>query len=101
MDTTESLLTFAEASHRIPSRPHLSQLYRWSMVGLRGVKLEWLQIGGKRYTSVEALDRFYARLTAAAGGEAAPVAPTKLRKKQIEAAERELAEAGFEVGGAE
>jgi hypothetical protein len=95
---TEKLISFAEAPKHIPGRPHLSQVYRWSQRGLRGTKLEWLQVAGRRFTSLEALARFYASLTRAAGGEAA-VPPPRVRRKQIAQAERELQEAGFEVGG--
>jgi hypothetical protein len=95
----ENLLSFAEAANVIPGRPHLSQVYRWTERGLRGVKLEWLRCGGKRFTSREALTRFYQRLTIADGGEAAPIPTPKMRQKQQRAAEHELTEAGFEVGG--
>lgn len=61
--TSESLLSFAEAAKRLPSRPNLSTLHRWRFAGVRGVKLETCLIGGKRYTSIEALERFSCRLT--------------------------------------
>jgi hypothetical protein len=51
--------------------------------------------GGTRATSLEAVERFFAALTAQADGEpvAAPPRP-KARQRQIEAAERRLAAAG-------
>jgi hypothetical protein len=41
----------------------VSTLYRWSTVGLRGVRLETIQVGGTRCTSVQALRRFFERLS--------------------------------------
>lgn len=93
--TRETLLTINQAARRVPSNPGVSTLWRWVSKGARGVTLESVLIGGKRYTSAEALDRFFAATTAAANGEAAPVRTTRQRAKAIEAAERELAEAGI------
>ncbi len=61
---SESVLCFRSAcsqlSRRRADRPvRTSTLYRWSSEGLRGVKLETIQIGGTRCTSVEALQRFF------------------------------------------
>lgn len=43
---------------REKKRPHPATVYRWTHQGLQGVILESVQIGAKRYTSVEALQRF-------------------------------------------
>src|SRR5688572_26005346 len=99
--TTETLVLFANAPKIIPGRPHLSQVYRWAMRGLRGVKLEWVRCGGRRYTSHEALARFYAALTHADGGESAPLPTPKRRQTQIAHAEKELQAAGFAIGDSE
>ncbi len=40
-------------------RPHLSAIYRWCRVGRNGRRLETIKIGGARYTSREALHRFF------------------------------------------
>jgi hypothetical protein len=63
----ETILTFQDACHRLPRRragrkTHPHTLYRWSSVGLYGVKLETIQIGGNRCTSLEALQRFFDQL---------------------------------------
>ncbi len=42
--------------------PHVSTIYRWRLRGIRGVKLETFLIGGRRYTSVEAIERFTERI---------------------------------------
>jgi hypothetical protein len=51
------------------------------MKGVRGVRLETVMMGGRRYTSAEAVERFFARLTAARG-EPKP-APSGTRARQI------------------
>ena len=70
--THESLLTFTEAAQRLPGRPNISTLHRWRLRGVRSIKLESCLIGGKRYTSVESLQRFTDRTTAAADGGIPP-----------------------------
>jgi hypothetical protein len=70
--TVERLITLADAAELIPRRRagkkcDVSCLYRWTSRGLRGVRLDYLQCGGKRATSAAALGRFYEELTAKAG----------------------------------
>src|SRR5437763_6223445 len=65
---TEEILTLAQAAATLPRRrrgrkTHVSTLYRWTMVGCRGIRLETIQIGGTRCTSREALQRFFERLS--------------------------------------
>jgi hypothetical protein len=67
--------------------------WRWSTRGVRGVRLDSYAIGGKRYTTREALERFTAASTIAAG--IAPPAPSAARfERDAEAAERELEQLG-------
>lgn len=87
----ESLLTLKEAAKLLPRSPHYATLFRWAQKGCRGAKLESVLIGGIRYTSREALDRF----VAGCSGNVPIVATPKQRQRQIAAAERELAEAGI------
>ena len=44
-------------------RLHIATAHRWAARGLRGVRLEYVQCGGTRCTTVEALGRFFAQLT--------------------------------------
>jgi len=66
MLTTEEVYTFAELAGRLPSfhgkRIHVSTLHRWCQRGVRGVRLECRRLGGRIVTSIEAVDRFSARL---------------------------------------
>ncbi len=100
----ESIITLTEAArllpHRRAGRPvHLSCIYRWSQIGVKGIRLETVQIGGTRCTSREKLQEFFDALTAQAESGRVPVpAPAKLtpqRRKQIEAAEKHLQAAGI------
>jgi hypothetical protein len=66
--TAETLISLADAAKAVPRRrggrgTHVSTLYRWATVGVRGVVLETLQIGGTKCTSMDALQRFYERLS--------------------------------------
>ncbi len=70
-------------------------VYRWIYVGVRGEKLSTWFFGGQRYTSLEALDRFFAAITAAANGETPSARTRKQRDKAIRQAERELEQAGI------
>ena len=59
----EKLLTLPDAA-RVPppgrgnTRTHPSTIYRWISRGIRGVRLESICIGGRTYTSAEALQRW-------------------------------------------
>jgi hypothetical protein len=100
----EETLSLCEAAKQLPrrragKRPNVATLYRWAQVGCRGIRLEVLNVGATKCTSMEALQRFFDRLTAQAEAGRAPIpAPRKIsaqRRKQIEAAERRLQAAGI------
>ena len=66
--SSEAVVTLTEATKHLPARrkgkrPNVATLYRWAQVGVRGVRLETLQVGGTKCTSLEALQRFCERLT--------------------------------------
>lgn len=98
----ERVLTLSDAAKELPrrrggKRPHTATLYRWTTLGCRGVRLEYVQIGGTRCTSKEALSRFFERLTLASQGQAeastARRTPTQ-RDAASKRAERELNDLG-------
>ena len=80
-------------------RPNVATIYRWMMQGVRGIKLESIVVGATRCTSIEAMQRFFDSLTAAADAEHSSVVTppplTKTRQAQIEAAGRRLAGTGI------
>jgi hypothetical protein len=100
--STETVVSLTEATRRLPrrrggKRPNVATLYRWAQIGVRGIRLDSIQIGGTRCTSLEALQRFFDALTAAAENQPPAIdAPafSASRLRQIEAAERRLAKAG-------
>lgn len=62
----ECLLSLAEAAKKLPGRPHISTVHRWRQRGVRGIKLETVLIGGRRFTSDAALAEFVRSTTLAA-----------------------------------
>lgn len=96
--TKETVVSLTEAASLLPRlrrgrKPHISCLYRWTTAGCRGVALESVQIGATRCTSVEAIQRFCARLTQPHAR--IPAQSSRAREHQIARAERELADAGI------
>ncbi|MEX2174604.1 MAG: DUF1580 domain-containing protein [Pirellulaceae bacterium] len=89
----ESRLTLSQAARYIGV--HAATAHRWRLRGTRGCRLETILVGGIRYTSREALERFVAATTAAADGTAVPARTSAQRERAIAAAERELADAGI------
>ena len=61
----ERLINFSEAAAFLPagSRPNLSTWWRWYTKGWLGVRLETVRAGKRRYTTVEAMQRFITAVT--------------------------------------
>ncbi|MBA4107637.1 MAG: hypothetical protein C0485_18035 [Pirellula sp.] len=88
----EHRLTLAELARR--EGVSVCTVWRWAQRGARGAKLETFAVGGRRYTTEEAHERF------ARGCTEAIRAPTQVRSNRqrnaaIAQAERELKSAGF------
>ena len=93
---TETLIPVSKIPANFPGRPHIATCWRFIQRGCRGVKLETALCGGKRYTSLEALQRFVERTTAAADGDSPAIASTpSARRKAHERACAELDAAGI------
>lgn len=97
---TERLFQFSKLPAQMEKltgdRIHRATAERWRMRGCRGVKLETVLIGGKRYCSDEALQRFVEATTAAADGTSTVTASTPTaRRKAHERACAELDAAGI------
>lgn len=83
---SETVIELTKATKEFPipcSRPTLE---RWMRKGCRGIRLETVKIGGKRYTSKEAIQRFLIRQQRI-GPDEAP-APTKKSMSKKEIAEK-------------
>jgi hypothetical protein len=93
--SAENVFPIAEAPKHIPGRPSIATVWRWVLRGCAGTKLESILIGGRRFTSEEAIQRFADATTAAADGDPAPARTSRQRQRAIDRAERELSEAGI------
>jgi Protein of unknown function (DUF1580) len=90
---TEDLLLLAKANVEVPGRPHPSTVARWALKGINGVKLETLIVGGRRYTSYQAVQRFLYKLNEVRDGlTKRENEPDTRRQDQIE---RELDQLNF------
>jgi hypothetical protein len=97
----EHVLTLAETAKILPRRRagrkvHVSTLYRWTTRGLRGIRLETVQVGGTACTTREALQRFFDCLKCAVHTRPSiQPQPNQKRERAIEQAERLLRDNRF------
>lgn len=91
----ETLVSFGDSRTAFPGdrRLSLATLHRWRLHGVRGVRLETILVGGLRYTSREAIERFIAAQNEA-DAPSAPVITPAQRRRQSEAARAALEEIG-------
>lgn len=87
----EHLIPLRDVPRCLPPRPngkrvHISAVYRWTLRGIKGVILETIRVGGTRYTSQEAIQRFSERLTGPPAAQTPPLNVTRVRQRQIEQA---------------
>lgn len=90
----EDLVPVNQAAGLFPVRPAPATLWRWILRGSRGVRLETLMIGGRRFTSRAAVARFIEGVTRAATPALAATPSTTARQRHA-AAEREAAALGI------
>ena len=64
----------------IGTKVNRSTVHRWRVRGARGVKLETLLVGGRRYTSEEALERFFHGSTSAADSGESTVSTARINE---------------------
>ncbi len=89
----EELLTVVEAAKVTPRRPSARTIWRWLEHGCRGVVLESVLIGGRRFTTREAIERFLRRVNDSRHNPRSENAIA--RRCQIDRAEAELAKHGL------
>jgi hypothetical protein len=80
---------------------HKSTLRRWTVSGCRGVVLEHIQVGSRRASSKEALQRFFDRLTELGGSSETP-SPSRTnvqRQRQSQIAAEQLEKLGVRSTG--
>lgn len=98
----EKLIPLAEVPALLPPgrsgrRVHVSAVFRWVQKGLKGIRLEAVQLAGRRVTSREALSRFFQALSAGAGLTDAAAAKTRTPARRQR--EHEKASAACEAAG--
>jgi hypothetical protein len=94
----EKRLTLNAAACLVPNRSggqgvDPATLWRWALKGLKGQLLETRMIGGIRFTSAEALDRFFDAVTAASDPRI-PRRPARQNEADLAAKEAKLAAMG-------
>jgi hypothetical protein len=97
---SENLILLSDVPKSLPKRRgkpvHLSACYRWMKTGLSGVRLETVLVGGQRFTSTEALNRFWHRVTAVRDGIPAESAIVQSASRpSSNEANQELSKAGW------
>jgi len=85
---SEKVIPLGAAAKYTPGRPHKATIYRWT--NSENNPLETLKVGGRLYTSVEAIHRFIGRCT---NPDSVPQ-PVTNSARQL-AVEKELAAAGI------
>jgi hypothetical protein len=98
--TSETLIALADVPAHLPNRrggkrATVSCAYRWAQKGCQGVVLETLQCGGTKITSLEALQRFFERLSGAANSTSTATRTLRQRQRASEKANQELAADGW------
>lgn len=83
----EMVIPIRDAPRHFPGRPNISTIYRWLLQPKH--PLESFVVGGRRFTSVEACQRFIER-----SNQPKALAPTASRQREIATAERELDQRG-------
>lgn len=101
----EQVVCLADATKQLPKlrngkRPHVSTIYRWITAGKKCpdgsvAHLESVKVGGTTCTSLEALQRFFDRLTGDKEIVSPPSITNRQRLRRIREAEEELDRAGI------
>lgn len=89
----EDRLTLAQLARE--EGVHLSTIWRWTLRGVRGVKLGCFSVGGRRFTTRQAHRRFAEACTAAATPDAPLARTNRQRDAAISKAERALKDLGI------
>lgn len=93
----ETLILVSKIPDHLPRQPngkklHVSAVYRWMKNGIQGVRLETIFIAGCRYSSLEAMNRFWHRVTEAKDGK---LSRKENNSRANSSSENELRKAGW------
>ena len=86
----ESLIPISDIPKHSPIRVHRSTGHRWSTRGVGEHKLETVRIGGRRYTSLQALQRFWAAISGVQNAALVASSPSDSVPQSVLDAEREM-----------
>lgn len=89
--SSETVIPLRDGAKHCPGRPHISTFYRWMQRSQN--PLETIKVGGRIYTSVEAIQRFAERCSNP--GVATNVRTSKQRQREIQHATTELTKVGI------
>jgi hypothetical protein len=67
--SVDPLILLKKAAKPLPKPPSPACLWRWHARGIRGVRLETVVVGGRRYTTAAAWCEFVTKLTANAAAD--------------------------------
>lgn len=90
--THDQLLDFGSAAKLLPSesRPSYTTWWRWCRRGIRGVKLETVLLGGRRFTTADAMKTFVTALTSGGSGHRPTTSEPRLARRSDRGTETEL-----------
>ena len=82
----ETRISFSALASR--ESVNVSTVWRWCLRGVRGIRLESISVGGRKYTSVAAFLRWSARVN----NQPVPSRTASQRTAALEQADRDLAD---------
>lgn len=92
VDLKEQYFSAAEASAIFPGRPSVPTIWRWMLHGVRGRRLRYVIVGGRRKIPLSAIEAW----VQPGGNQPGLAMPTpKQRRKRIADAERRLSADGI------
>lgn len=74
---------------------HIATVYRWMNRGVRGIRLETLLIGGRRYVTEESLERFVSLVSSQTTAGPTQKVVTEQRQREIAGAQKLCDAAGI------
>jgi hypothetical protein len=78
-----TFVLLSKAGRLLSTNPSPATMWRWALKGVDGVKLHTTKIGGRRYTTAEALDLFVARLNGPRSANDPQVSSPRERQKDL------------------
>ncbi|MCH7725651.1 MAG: DUF1580 domain-containing protein [Planctomycetes bacterium] len=86
----DELIPLSHIARSLPNQPSPACLWRWHRRGVKGVRLETIVVGGRRYTTRAAWEEFVRRTTAEADRENADESTGRTKENR-----RKLTDAGL------